>query len=134
MSRNFVVKENEAQFTPVLLATWQSPISVRSPEIWNACSPHADFGPFVTATCVSTVNSSSATQDLKPAPFFTRGVTLTPRPLLVPWSRKSRAIPLLSLWAARPVQSLSACTMVRFTLHFTFLQPSQEPVYLSTVK
>jgi len=29
-----------------------------------------------------------------------RGVTLTPHPLLVPWSRKSRAIPLLPLCAA----------------------------------
>jgi len=45
-----------------------------------------------------------------------RGVTLTPHLLLVPWSRKSRAIPLLPLWAVRPVQSLSACT----TVHFTF--------------
>jgi len=43
------------------------------------------------------------------------GVTLTPQPLLVPWSRKSRAIPLLPLWAVRPVQSLSACTRVTFT-------------------
>ena len=32
-------------------------------------------------------------------------------PLLMPWSRKSRAIPLLPLWAVRPVQSLSACTV-----------------------
>ena len=40
-----------------------------------------------------------------------RGVTLTPHPLLVAWSRKSRAIPLLLLWAVRPVQSLSACTV-----------------------
>jgi hypothetical protein len=32
-----------------------------------------------------------------------RSVTLTPHPLLVPWSRKSRAIPLLPLWAVRPV-------------------------------
>ena len=40
-----------------------------------------------------------------------RGVTLTPQPLLVLWSRKSRAIPLLPLWAVRPVQSLSACTV-----------------------
>jgi hypothetical protein len=39
-----------------------------------------------------------------------RGVTLAPHPLLVPWSWKSRAIPLLSLWAVRPVQRLSACT------------------------
>ena len=46
-----------------------------------------------------------------------RGVTLTPHPLLVPWSRKSRAIPLLPLWAVLLVQSLSACTRV----HFTFL-------------
>ena len=38
-----------------------------------------------------------------------RGVTLTPHPLLVPRSWKSRAIPLLPLWAVRPVQSLSAC-------------------------
>jgi hypothetical protein len=44
-----------------------------------------------------------------------RGVTLTPHPLLVPWSRKGRAIPLLPLWAVRPVQSLSACTRVHFT-------------------
>jgi len=44
-----------------------------------------------------------------------RGVKLTPHPLLVPWWRKSRAIPLLSLWAVRPVQSLSACTRVQFT-------------------
>jgi len=49
------------------------------------------------------------------------GVKLTPHILLVPWSRKaactepqclySRAIPLLPLWALRPVQSLSACTV-----------------------
>ena len=40
-----------------------------------------------------------------------RGSKLTLHPLLVPWSRKSRAIPLLPLWAVRPVQSLSACTV-----------------------
>ena len=38
------------------------------------------------------------------------GDTLTPHPLLVPWSWKGRAIPLLPLWAVRPVQSLSAYT------------------------
>ena len=43
-----------------------------------------------------------------------RGVTLTPHPLLVSWSRKVRAIPLLPLWALRPVQSHSACTRVHF--------------------
>jgi hypothetical protein len=45
-----------------------------------------------------------------------RGMTLTPHPLLVPWSRKDRVIPLLPLWAIRTVQSLSACTWVHFTL------------------
>jgi len=42
-----------------------------------------------------------------------------PSPFLVPWSRKGRAIPLLPLWAVRPVQSLSACTGVQFILIFT---------------
>jgi hypothetical protein len=45
-----------------------------------------------------------------------RGVTLTSHPLLVPWSRKSRAMPLLSLWAVRPVQRPCACTRVHFTV------------------
>jgi DNA-binding transcriptional LysR family regulator len=43
-----------------------------------------------------------------------RGVTLTPQPLLVPRSWKGRAIPLLPLWAVRPVQSLIAYTRVHF--------------------
>jgi len=43
-------------------------------------------------------------------------VALTPHPILVPWSRKSRAIPRLPLRAVRPVQNLSACTRVHFTL------------------
>ena len=46
-----------------------------------------------------------------------RGITLTPHPLLVPWSRKGRAIPLLPLWAVRPVQSLSTCTRVTFSFY-----------------
>jgi hypothetical protein len=45
-----------------------------------------------------------------------QAVTLTPNPLLVPWSRKGRAILLLPLRIVRPVQSLSACTRVHFTL------------------
>ena len=45
------------------------------------------------------------------------GVILTPHHLLVPWSRKSIVIPLLPLWAVRPVQSLSAYKRE----HFTFL-------------
>ena len=45
-------------------------------------------------------------------------------PLLVPWSRKSRAIPLLPLWAVWPVQSLSACIRVHFALPFSPPMPS----------
>jgi hypothetical protein len=44
------------------------------------------------------------------------GVTLNTHALLVPWLWKSRALPLLPLWAVRPVQSLSACTRVHFNL------------------
>ena len=44
-----------------------------------------------------------------------RGVTLTSHPLLVPWSWKNKATPLLLLSAVQPVQSLSACTRVQFT-------------------
>ena len=49
-----------------------------------------------------------------------QGMTMTSHPLLVPWSRKSRAIPLLPLWAVRPVQSLSAYTR----MHFNPLMPN----------
>jgi len=56
-----------------------------------------------------------------------RGETLTPHPLLVPWSRKSRAIPLLPLWAVRPVQTLSACTRVHFTFYFICHQQPRVP-------
>ena len=45
-----------------------------------------------------------------------RGVTLIPHPLLVPWSWKVRAIPVLLVWAVRPVQSLSDCIRVHFTI------------------
>jgi len=51
------------------------------------------------------------------------GVKLTRHPLLVPWSRKSKYIPLLPLWAVRPVQSLSTCTKV----HLTFLPFTDDP-------
>ena len=58
-----------------------------------------------------------------PAVKSGRGVTLTLHPLLVPWSRKSRTIPLLPLWAVRPVQSLSTCTRVHFTFTYTSTPP-----------
>jgi len=52
-----------------------------------------------------------------------RDVTLTPHSFLVPWSRKSKALPVLPLWAVRPVQSLSACTTVQFTFTYTSTPP-----------
>jgi hypothetical protein len=73
------------------------------------------------------VHPASSTMGTGSFPGVTscRVMTLTPHPLLVPWSWKGRAIPLLPLWAVRPVQSLNACTRVTFTftfylLHFTF--------------
>ena len=50
------------------------------------------------------------------------GVTLTPHPLLVQWSRKSRAMPLSTLWAVRPVQRLSACTRGALYLYIAICQ------------
>ena len=47
-----------------------------------------------------------------------RVITLLPLwAVLVPWSRKSKAIPLIHLWAVRPVRSLSVCTRVYFTFY-----------------
>jgi len=59
-------------------------------------------------------HSASCTMGTVPLPGVKsgRGVTLTPHPLLLPWSRKSRAIPVLPIWSVRPVQSLSACARV----------------------
>jgi hypothetical protein len=51
-----------------------------------------------------------------------QGMTLTPQPLLVPCSWKSRAIPLFPLWAIRPVQSLSACTRMHCTLYLSAMK------------
>jgi len=53
-----------------------------------------------------------------------RAVLLTTHSLLVPWSRKSRAIPLISRCVVRPVENLSACTR----MHFTFTYTSTPPV------
>jgi hypothetical protein len=59
-----------------------------------------------------------------------RGVKLIPHPLLVPWSRNSRAIPPLPLWAVHPVLSLSTCTR----LHFNFTYTSTTLMGLWTVQ
>jgi hypothetical protein len=46
------------------------------------------------------------------------GRDANPSTLLVLWSWKSRAIPLLPLCAVRPVQSLNACTRVHITYFY----------------
>ena len=46
-----------------------------------------------------------------------RGMMLTSHLFLVPWSRMSRAIPLLPLWTVRTIQSLSIWTWE----HFNFI-------------
>jgi hypothetical protein len=60
---------------------------------------------------------------LSPGVKSGRGVLLTTHPplLLVPWSGKSTAIPLPTLWAVRPVQSLSDFTRVHFTIFYLIL-------------
>ena len=50
-----------------------------------------------------------------------------PSPLLVPWSRKGRAIALLPLWAVGPVQNLSECTRVHFIFTYMF-RPFREAI------
>jgi len=50
-------------------------------------------------------------------------VTLTPHRLLVPWSRKSRAIPLLPLWAVRPDRT--SVPVQGCTLHLLFYRNEQ---------
>ena len=59
---------------------------------------------------------ASCTVDTGPYPGVksSRCVTLTQHLLVIQWSRKSRAVPLLPVWAVRPVQSPIACTRVYF--------------------
>jgi hypothetical protein len=64
-----------------------------------------------------------------------RGVTLTTYSLLVPWSWKGGAIPLLPLWGVRLVQSLIAFTRMHFTLsqlyHYAWQVASDLAEYFS---
>jgi len=65
-----------------------------------------------------------------------RGLTQTPHSLLVPWSWKGTAIPLLPLWAVRPVQSRSVpvqgCTLpLNATLKLTVLDGKGKARHIS---
>jgi hypothetical protein len=73
--------------------------------------------PFQTSLGAHPASCTMGTESF-PGVKSSQGVTLTPHPLLVPWSRKSRAIPVLTVRAVGPVQSLSACTRAHCT--FTY--------------
>ena len=75
------------------------------------------FVPVQTGTGVHPASCTMGTGSF-PGVKSGRGVTLTPHPLLVPWSWKGSAIPLLPLWAVRPVQNLSARTRATFTFFY----------------
>ena len=62
---------------------------------------------------VSWSHPASCVMRTRPFPGANSGLGVTPTPhrLLLLWSRKSRAIPLLPVLAIRPVESLSACTV-----------------------
>ena len=57
-----------------------------------------DFPPVQTGSGAHTLSMTMGTVSF-PGVKYGRGVTLTTHPLLVPWSWKSRAIPLLTFWA-----------------------------------
>ena len=59
---------------------------------------HSFLPPFQTGPGAHPASCTMGTGSF-PEVKYGRGVTLTTYPLLVPWSRKSRAIPLPTLWA-----------------------------------
>ena len=98
--------------------------------VWARFSPFVQTGPGAhPASCTMGTGSFLGVKS-------GRGVTLTPYPLLVSWSRKGRVIPLLPLWAVRPVQSLSDCTRVTFTLRVLSTQIQESGIifhYIYTI-
>ena len=67
---------------------------------------------------------------LSPGGKERQGRDADPSPPFVPWSRRSKAIPLLPLWTVLPVQSLSACT----TVHFTFFFLKKKAIIMMLIK
>ena len=95
-----------------LLVGWDSSVAIAT-ELWAGRSgdriPVGDefSAPVQTGPGAHPASCTMVTGSF-PGVKSGRGVTLTPHPLLVLWSRKSIAIPLLPLWAVRPIRSLSA--------------------------
>jgi len=105
----------------ILLARWLSRYSIRlRAGRWRDLIP---VGARFSATVHTCRRTHPASCKMVSGSFLgvksRRCVTLTTHPLLVSWSRKSRAIPLFPLWAVRPVHSHSTYTKVHCTFTFT---------------
>ena len=72
--------------------------------------------PVQTGPGAHPASSSTMATGVFPGVKSGRVVTLIPHLLLVPWLRKGRAIPLLPLWALRPVQCLYKGALYLFVL------------------
>ena len=83
--------------------------------VWFMCSYYRFMYFYCYLCVVFDPDSCKMGTGIFPGVKSGRGVLLNNHPLPVPWSRKSRAIPRLHLWAVRPVQSLSVCTRVHLT-------------------
>ena len=105
----FHIVDLQATISVLLWARWLSWYSEwlraarfgdRNPVGARFCAP-VQSGPVAhPASCIAVTGSL-------PGVKSSRGVTLTPNRVLVSWSGKRRAKPLLPLWAVRTVQSLS---------------------------
>jgi len=102
----------------ILLSVWAGYLSWCTD--WLQAGQSGDGIPTFTASVETRLGAhpDPCTMDTGSFPGVKSGqrVTLIPHPLLVPWSRKSRAILLFPLWAVQPIQRLTACTRVQFTL------------------
>ena len=76
-----------------------------------------DFSPVRTDPGARPASCTMGTESF-PGINSGRVVTLTSHTLLVPWSRKRRAITLLFLWTVRSVQGLGVCISVVLYLFY----------------
>ena len=107
-----------------LVLLWAKTINDSKKSLWGRDFASVQTGP--GAHPASRTMGTGSFPKVKSGP----AVTLTPHPLLVSWSRKGRALPLLPVWAVRPVQSLSVCTKVHLTFTFTFTCKRMHSMYI----
>jgi hypothetical protein len=75
--------------------------------------------PLMRTTLLPVVDCTDAPTDLNGFVRFTERRNMVSVRVL---SHFNLSLPLLSLWAVRPVQSLSACTRVHFTFTYFYLR------------